>query len=111
MPKACSPPVQLHHRGCPLQVLRLSGYTAAEKQHIGRQYLEKQAASEAGVAGGLVDVTDDAMRHLIVEYCRRACPQGDRQGRRQRETERERETPPPPPPPTPPERGADVFRI
>ena len=51
-------------------MLRLSGYTAAEKQHIGRQYLEKQAAGEAGVPEGAVRIDDEAMSHLIVEYCR-----------------------------------------
>ena len=30
-----------------VQILRLSGCTAAEKQHVGRQYLEEQAGSEA----------------------------------------------------------------
>ena len=53
-------------------MLRLSGYTAAEKQHIGRQYLEKQAAGEAGVPDGAVQISDEAMSHLIVEYCRSA---------------------------------------
>ena len=55
-------------------MLRLSGYTAAEKQHIGRQYLEKQAAGEAGVPDGAVQISDEAMSHLIVEYCRHALP-------------------------------------
>ena len=54
---------------CP-QVLRISGYTAHEKQHIARQYLQPQAAADAGVPASAVQITDDAMTQLITEYCR-----------------------------------------
>lgn len=53
-----------------VQVLRISGYTAHEKQHIARQYLQPQAAAEAGVPPDAVQITDPAMSHLIGEYCR-----------------------------------------
>ena len=55
--------------GC-LQVLRISGYTAHEKQHIARQYLQPQAAADAGVPTEAVQITDAALGELISEYCR-----------------------------------------
>ncbi|KAK9814015.1 hypothetical protein WJX73_009263 [Symbiochloris irregularis] len=57
-----------------MEVLRISGYTAHEKEHIARQYLQPQAASEAGLPRDAVQITDPAMTELITEYCREAGP-------------------------------------
>ena len=52
------------------QVLRISGYTAHEKEHIARQYLQPQTAADAGVPTDAVQITDGALTLLITEYCR-----------------------------------------
>ena len=53
-----------------VQVIRLSGYASDEKVAIARKYLEPQAAKDAGVPAGAVQLQDDAMATLIDEYCR-----------------------------------------
>ena len=56
-----------------MQIIRLSGYIAAEKVAIARRYLEPQARESSGVPEAALTITDDAMRELITEYARWGC--------------------------------------
>jgi ATP-dependent Lon protease len=55
-----------------MEVIRLSGYTAAEKRSIARTYLEPAARLDAGVPMGAVEVEDAALSALADEYAREA---------------------------------------
>ncbi|KAJ9508111.1 hypothetical protein QJQ45_021406, partial [Haematococcus lacustris] len=52
-----------------MEVIRLSGYAAGEKEAIARKYLEPQAAETSGVPPRAVQLTDQAMNVLINDYC------------------------------------------
>ena len=55
-----------------MEIIRLSGYIAAEKREIARKYLEKEAKKKTGVKDEQASVTDLALATLIEEYCREA---------------------------------------
>lgn len=55
-----------------MEVIRLSGYTAAEKLAISRRYLEPQARHDAGVPKGAVEVSQEALMTLVEDYAREA---------------------------------------
>lgn len=53
-----------------IQVIRISGYIAAEKIAIARHYLEPQSQKLTGVPADALEITDKAMYTLITEYAR-----------------------------------------
>lgn len=55
-----------------MEVIQLSGYTAAEKKAIARTYLEPQSRADAGVPLGAVKVTEAALDVLVEDYAREA---------------------------------------
>jgi Lon-like ATP-dependent protease len=55
-----------------MEVIQVSGYTAAEKVAIARVYLEPAARADAGVPPGAVAVSDAALGVLVAEYAREA---------------------------------------
>jgi len=55
-----------------MEVVRLSGYIAAEKVAIARTYLEKTTKERCGIGEGEAAITDQAMTALIEDYCREA---------------------------------------
>jgi ATP-dependent Lon protease len=55
-----------------MEVLELSGYTEMEKLTIARRYLVPRQQTEQGMAGRELDITDAALRRLILEYTREA---------------------------------------
>lgn len=55
-----------------MEIIRLSGYTAAEKRSIARTYLEPAAQFEAGIPNGAVVVDDEALNVLTDDYAREA---------------------------------------
>ena len=55
-----------------MEVVRLSGYIADEKNAIARRYLEKNAKERSGVGESEASITDQAMKSLIEDYCREA---------------------------------------
>ena len=55
-----------------MEVLELSGYSDMEKQAIARQYLIPRQRQEAGLSDSQLNITDDALQHLIRRYTREA---------------------------------------
>ena len=55
-----------------MEIIQLSGYTAAEKRDIARTYLEPQSRADAGVPPGSVTVSDAALETLVQDYAREA---------------------------------------
>ncbi|MBI4886663.1 MAG: endopeptidase La [Acidobacteria bacterium] len=55
-----------------MEIIALSGYTEEEKAHIARTYLLPRQTGEHGLPGGALEVTDAALRLVIVEYTREA---------------------------------------
>jgi len=55
-----------------MDVIRLPGYTATEKQHIAEQFLIPRQLEENGFAGREVTFTEDATEELIGYYTREA---------------------------------------
>jgi ATP-dependent Lon protease len=59
-----------------MEIIRLPGYTEAEKINIARQYLVPRQIEGAGLKEGEVAITDDALRDLVRYYTREAGVRG-----------------------------------
>jgi ATP-dependent Lon protease len=55
-----------------MEVIQLSGYTAAEKLQIARRYLVQRQLEANGLKPDQVEVTDEALRAIIQDYTREA---------------------------------------
>jgi ATP-dependent Lon protease len=55
-----------------MEVIELSGYTEEEKLQIARRYLLRRQLSANGLGADQVQVSDDALRTVIVDYTREA---------------------------------------
>jgi ATP-dependent Lon protease len=55
-----------------MEVLRLHGYTEAEKVEIAKQFLIKKQRQQAGLTEKNIHFTDDAITHIIRAYTREA---------------------------------------
>ena len=55
-----------------MEVIELSGYTEEEKLQIARRYLLARQLKANGLTAGLVQVSDEALRRVIVDYTREA---------------------------------------
>jgi ATP-dependent Lon protease len=55
-----------------MEVIRLDGYTEAEKVAIARHHLLPRQRSRAALAEDEVEVTDDALRAIVADYTREA---------------------------------------
>jgi len=55
-----------------MEMISLSGYTEDEKVHIARMYLVPRQRDENGLRSEQFDLTDAALRRIIVEYTREA---------------------------------------
>jgi ATP-dependent Lon protease len=55
-----------------VEMITLSGYTEDEKVHIARMYLVPRQREEHGLRPEQVEITDAALRRVIVEYTREA---------------------------------------
>jgi ATP-dependent Lon protease len=55
-----------------MEVIELPGYTSREKLTIARSFILPRQLSEHGVPPGTVDVSDDALAHIIEDYTREA---------------------------------------
>jgi ATP-dependent Lon protease len=53
-----------------MEVIELAGYTEEEKLQIGRRYLLPRQLSANGLTAGQVQVSDEALRRVIVDYTR-----------------------------------------
>jgi len=53
-----------------MEVIRLSGYLAEEKEQIARSYLEPKAIRQSGLQEGSTSLTEGALRALIDKYSR-----------------------------------------
>lgn len=62
-------PHALHDR---MEVVRLSGYTPLEKEHIARQFLLPRQRQECGLSGKEIAVSTATMRAIIQHYTREA---------------------------------------
>jgi ATP-dependent Lon protease len=59
-----------------MEIIRLPGYTEAEKINIARQYLVPRQIDGAGLKEGEVAITDEALRDLVRYYTREAGVRG-----------------------------------
>jgi len=55
-----------------MEVITLPGYTEEEKVQIGRRHLMPKVLREHGLDRGQLEVSDNAMRHIISHYTREA---------------------------------------
>jgi ATP-dependent Lon protease len=55
-----------------MEVIRIAGYTLAEKVHIARQYLIPRALGNTGLKPRQVTFADAALEHIIEDYTREA---------------------------------------
>ncbi len=55
-----------------MEIISLSSYTADEKLEIARRYLVKRQLEANGLKPGQVEIDDDALRDMIVNYTREA---------------------------------------
>jgi ATP-dependent Lon protease len=55
-----------------MEVIQLSGYTAAEKLEIAKRYLVPRQLEENGLKAEQVDITEDALQTVISDYTREA---------------------------------------
>ncbi|MBK9754797.1 MAG: endopeptidase La [Nannocystis sp.] len=55
-----------------LEIIEVSGYTAEEKLHIGKQHLLPKQLKAHAIAEGTLSVSDDALRAIIRDYTREA---------------------------------------
>ena len=55
-----------------MEVLRLAGYTEAEKLQIAKRFLVKKQLEQTGLTEANVTFTDDGLRHLIRHYTHEA---------------------------------------
>ncbi len=53
-----------------LEILRLPGYSDEEKREIARRYLIERQLREAGLTGEQLELTDEALLHVIRRYTR-----------------------------------------
>jgi ATP-dependent Lon protease len=59
-----------------MEIISLSGYTAAEKLEIALRYLVARQQTANGVKPGQVDITEAALREIIAHYTREAGVRG-----------------------------------
>ncbi len=59
-----------------MEVIRLPGYTEGEKRNIARRYLLPKQTKANGLKSAQLDVTDDALLHLIRYYTKEAGVRG-----------------------------------
>ncbi|HEX2325479.1 MAG TPA: endopeptidase La, partial [Chloroflexota bacterium] len=55
-----------------MEVITIPGYTEEEKVQIARHFVVPRQLEQHGISTGQLDITDDALRHLIREYTREA---------------------------------------
>jgi len=55
-----------------MEVIRLAGYTEEEKLHIARRHLLPKQMEENGITAKHLNISDSALRHVIVLYTREA---------------------------------------
>ncbi len=55
-----------------MEVLHLTGYTENEKLHIAERYLLPRQLKETGLSRDQLEITENALRRLILEYTREA---------------------------------------
>lgn len=55
-----------------MEIIRLSGYTGAEKFHIAKDYLYKKALAKTGMTRSQVKISDGAINKIIESYTREA---------------------------------------
>ncbi len=55
-----------------MEIITLSGYTEDEKVHIARMYLIPRQLEEHGLKASQLEITEAALRRIIVEYTREA---------------------------------------
>ncbi|KAJ6228744.1 lon protease [Anaeramoeba flamelloides] len=55
-----------------MEVIRISGYVEEEKLQIAKQYLIPKVRKETGIKENEVEITENAIRSLIRDYCREA---------------------------------------
>ena len=55
-----------------LEIIEISGYTAEEKLHIGKNHLLPKQLKAHAIAEGTLSVSDDALRAIIRDYTREA---------------------------------------
>ena len=55
-----------------MEIIQLSGYSEHEKLHIARKYLLPRQMSEHGLPADSLEITDEAMRLVIMEHTREA---------------------------------------
>ena len=55
-----------------MEVISLTGYTEEEKVHIARRYLIPRQLSEHGLSPDAIELTEEALRLVIMEYTREA---------------------------------------
>jgi ATP-dependent Lon protease len=55
-----------------MEIIELTGYTEDEKLQIARRYLLARQLTANGLASGQVEVSDDALRRVIVDHTREA---------------------------------------
>ncbi len=55
-----------------MEVIRLDGYTEMEKVAIARHHLIGRQLDRTGLRADEVDITDDALRHIVADYTREA---------------------------------------
>jgi ATP-dependent Lon protease len=55
-----------------MEILRLSGYSEEEKMEIAKRYLIPKQLKETGLTPEQLEITDDALRHLVSRYTREA---------------------------------------
>ena len=59
-----------------MEVIRLPGYTEDEKLNIARRYLVPKQRQQSGLADGDLEITDDALTHLVRYYTKEAGVRG-----------------------------------
>lgn len=65
-----------------MEIIQVSGYTHAEKQHIFENYLKPQAIESSGMKGKEKEyaITQDAVNKMIEDYCREPGVRGLQRG-------------------------------
>ncbi len=59
-----------------MEIIEIPGYTMEEKMKIARQYLLPEALEEHGLNGGSLEISDAALKFLIMSYTREAGVRG-----------------------------------
>lgn len=55
-----------------MEVIELTGYTTAEKMHIAKNHLIPKVLSEHGLKPGQLEISDEALEHIIAHFTREA---------------------------------------